>query len=354
MILKRAGHDLARRCAVAVGENDERWLHGEVFVRRAGDFVRRIATAHVHDRLSLLEEQRADGERLLDDATAVVAQVDHESLGALRHELRGSRFDFLRGVLVECLERDVADVIADERGVGNGGHVNDGALERQLDRLGDTRPGVDDVHRGADDAAKRVGHLVDLDVARHGHGVDLRDDVALHHATVFSRGVREHPGDDDARDAVGLLLLEQHADTAVAAADAAIELLVRLGREQLAVRVVELPDESPRGLLEDGRLFQGIDVTGRNDRQHLFEEARRRAGRRALEEKASGCHREKQQRSDSCGARAKHSNDLRRRAPEARTRARSLRNVLNRDADVSQRPESGVTGAQRTEVSRSR
>ena len=91
VILQRAGDDLARRRRAAVGEHDDRRLRAELLVRRARHFVRRVARAHVDDRLAVLEEERAHRERLLDDAAAIVAQVEHDAVRAVGHELRRRR-----------------------------------------------------------------------------------------------------------------------------------------------------------------------------------------------------------------------------------------------------------------------
>ena len=139
-------------------------------------------------------------------------------------------------------------------------------LNGELHRLGD--PGRANVTRTvrAGDAAQRIGHLVDLHVGRRER-VDPDDAVALAHAAVFSRRVREDAAHTTMSCDARLLLLEQHPDAAVPAADAAVELLVLLRREQLAVRIVQLAHESVRRLLEDLGALQRIDVLVRDDRR---------------------------------------------------------------------------------------
>jgi hypothetical protein len=54
---------------------------------------------------------------LLDDAAAIVTHVEHDSLRAFFGELVNGRLYLFRGVLVERLQRDVADVVAEQAGV---------------------------------------------------------------------------------------------------------------------------------------------------------------------------------------------------------------------------------------------
>ena len=83
----------------------------EMWPASARDFGRRVARANAHDLLAVLQEQAAHRERLIDDAAAIVAHVEHDALGALLLELLDRGGDFVRGVLVERLQRDVADLL---------------------------------------------------------------------------------------------------------------------------------------------------------------------------------------------------------------------------------------------------
>ena len=125
--------------------------------------------------------------------------------------------DFFGRVLVERLQRDVADVIAEHAGVGDRRQVDDAARELQLDRLGDTRTRVDDRdlrvrrRRAADPTPSPSVER------RRGVVVDGDDVIALANAAIFGGRVREDAIDDDH---AGRLLADQHAGAAVAAAGA--------------------------------------------------------------------------------------------------------------------------------------
>src|SRR5262249_33569159 len=79
VILERAGDDLGGRRRAAVEEHDERNLAIEMPALRAFDRGRTHARAHAQDFLAGLEEQARSLERLVDDAAAVVAHVEHEA-----------------------------------------------------------------------------------------------------------------------------------------------------------------------------------------------------------------------------------------------------------------------------------
>src|SRR5437868_7142434 len=94
VILQGAGNYLRRRCRRSVDEDDQWNVGADVRTSCARDFGGRVACADAHDLLAFLEEQSADGERLIDDAAAVVAHVEHDPLRTLFLELfdRGRYF----------------------------------------------------------------------------------------------------------------------------------------------------------------------------------------------------------------------------------------------------------------------
>src|SRR5215475_11586545 len=104
---------------------------------RAENLGRLIARSDARDLLAVAEEETRRLERLIDDPAAVSAHVEHDARRALLRQVRDCCSDFLRRVLVERLERDVADVVAEDSAVSNGGNVNDAASESELDRLRD-------------------------------------------------------------------------------------------------------------------------------------------------------------------------------------------------------------------------
>src|SRR5262249_8628129 len=149
MILQRAGNDLGSRRRTTVYQDDERQVGSEVFSARLRDLVREVASAHAHDVLSLAQKQTRDRKRLVDDAAGISAHVEHDAFGPFFHEGAHRLLDFVRGVLVERLEGDVADLAADDAAERDGGDVHHATHEAKLDGLGDAGSGVRDDHRRA-------------------------------------------------------------------------------------------------------------------------------------------------------------------------------------------------------------
>ena len=98
------------------------------------------------DILATLEEQVRHAERLIEIATAVPAQIEHERASALPGELTQRRFDLATRCLVELLHRDVANLVVEHHGKRNGRDVNDGARELRLDRLTNAAARKGDLH----------------------------------------------------------------------------------------------------------------------------------------------------------------------------------------------------------------
>ena len=84
VILERAGDDLRCAGAAAVHENDERYVGNERVLAGGVDLRRGIAAADTHQLLALAQEHVADTERLIENAARVIAQVEHDALGAAR------------------------------------------------------------------------------------------------------------------------------------------------------------------------------------------------------------------------------------------------------------------------------
>src|ERR1700737_970731 len=221
--------------------------------RCTSDLVRHVTTANIDDRLAVLQEQRGNGECLFDDPSTIFAEIEHESTGALLDELLRGCPELFSRVFVEGLERDVSDVVSHHGRIGHGRNVDDRALEGEFDRFDDAGAGIRYVDGRAGDAAQRVGHRVDLDVARNDERIHLYDDVPFEDTPLFGWSVRKDSKDNDARPPAGLLLLDPHSDTTVAATDVSIEFFIRLRSEELAIGVVELTHEPLGRLLEDRR-----------------------------------------------------------------------------------------------------
>ena len=124
VILKRAGDDLGRRRGALVGQHDHRNRRSDR--RRLGGVIllRTLASLHRGDLLPLLQEHVGDLEALRENAARIAAQVDDDSARALRLELLDGGGDVLRGVLIELLQRDVADLVAERERVRNRRDVN--------------------------------------------------------------------------------------------------------------------------------------------------------------------------------------------------------------------------------------
>src|SRR5262249_60991029 len=97
----------------------------------------RIAAAG-RDDFAALQERVGHGDRLIEQAAGIVAQIEHEALELLRRDLRAEvgqgLLEALRGLLVELGDADVADLAAFVVGA-HGAHADDVADDRDLDRL---------------------------------------------------------------------------------------------------------------------------------------------------------------------------------------------------------------------------
>src|SRR5687767_2820764 len=70
-----------------------------------------------------------------------------------------------------------------------------------------------------------------------------------------------------------LCLGDLHSDAGVASIGLRVERRKLLRRQQNAVRIVQLANQSARGLLVQRRLVNGIDEAARDDVEHLIEQA---------------------------------------------------------------------------------
>src|SRR5207344_1686629 len=88
--------------------------------------------------------------------------------------------------------------------------------------------------------------------------------------------------------------LDEHTQTAIATAGAAVELLKIARREQLAVWIVELLHQPGRGLFIDVRLRQRIDEALGYERHHLIQQRRTFALGSSLQEESTSDDRDQQ------------------------------------------------------------
>src|SRR5207248_1361100 len=138
MILQRAGDDLRRRSRTAIDQNDQRLALGHV-ARPRIEALRlfRIAAPGRND-LALLQERVGNRNRLIEQATGIVTQIDDIALDLVGAELGVEVVDRLLepvgGLFVELSDANVADV-ATFRMPAHRFDANDVAHDRDLDRL---------------------------------------------------------------------------------------------------------------------------------------------------------------------------------------------------------------------------
>ena len=160
------------------------------------------------------------------------------------------------------------------------------------------------VHLRAWLAREGVGHVVDRPALR-GLRSHFHDLVTLAHAARFGRRVRVHRLDGDE---MRLRIFgDEHSEPAVAAAGLALELLHVFRREQLAVRIVQLLDESARRFLEHVRSWNRVDITLADERHHLLEEQAATALRATLKQEAASDHGDAEGADERDGSGARHS-----------------------------------------------
>ena len=99
--------------------------------------------------------------------------------------------------------------------------------------------------------------------------VSTLHDAIARGTPAFGRRVGEHLGDNDTAADV----FDRHADPAVAAARLPRELRIAFGREQLAVRIIELAHETLRGFLVQNTGAEGVDEAVVHQREDLIEDA---------------------------------------------------------------------------------
>ena len=83
MILQSAGNDFGGRGASAIGEQNERNRRRDGIIGGDEGLILSAAGANARDLLSLLEEEIAHAQRLIEDAAGISAKVDDDALGSL-------------------------------------------------------------------------------------------------------------------------------------------------------------------------------------------------------------------------------------------------------------------------------
>src|SRR5581483_10769900 len=107
-----------------------------------------------------------------------------DAASALRLELLDRRSHVVRGVFVELLERDVADLVAERERIRHCRNVNLGPRKGSFDWGRKTGARERDVHLRTRDTSKRVGDLIDRPATR-GERINFDDDIALTNPSVL-------------------------------------------------------------------------------------------------------------------------------------------------------------------------
>ncbi|KAF8254225.1 hypothetical protein BKP31_11280 [Streptococcus pneumoniae] len=190
MVLQCAGDNL--RCAggTAIDHDDHRLAIDQIARTgiEAGD-VLRIAAAG-RDDLALVEEGVGDGNRLVQQAAGVKAQIEHKALELVGGNLALNVLDRLlqvfEGLFGEGNDPDITDIVLDA--VFDGLYLDDIAHDGQLDRLVGALADQGQLDGSVDIAAHLVDGIVQRQAANLGP-VDLRDIIASQNTRLESRPV---------------------------------------------------------------------------------------------------------------------------------------------------------------------
>ena len=194
-VLHGAGENLGGGGCVVVDEHNEGQLRvdgirgGLVGLRGL-----RVAVAHGHDVRAAGHEVRGQGHGAVQDAAAVVAQVDDEALeiAGVAHAVK-SFAEVGGGVLVEGRHADVADAVraGQEAGVGHGGDFDrltrDGVVEDRVGAGGEPAAAHFHLDVSAGLTAQPRRHVGDFHVLGDGSAVNLQEDVAVADARLAGR-----------------------------------------------------------------------------------------------------------------------------------------------------------------------
>ena len=294
MVLQRAGDDLRGGGRVAVGEDDDRERRRERIGLGDVALIGFAATAHRGELGPAWEEEVGEVERLVEEATGVATEVDHEAGRALGLQAAQVLGELTCGGLVELLERDVGGLPLEHQRVRDGGDADSASGELDLEWRVDAGAGEARLDARARRALQSARDLIHLPPAR-ARGVDTDDAVAFTDAGFFGRRVGVDLGDHDR----ALLILDQHADAAVEPTGVLVERLKVLRRVELGIGILEFRDEAARRTFVERADPDRVDEAVGDDRHHLVEELGA-VGRGAfLHDEGTGGHGDGDQGSDS-------------------------------------------------------
>src|SRR5665213_3223770 len=257
MILQRAGYDFRGAGRAAIDQNDQALSLRDVSGMGIEPFgVIRRAPAH-RENFAALEEIARDRDSLIQNAAAIVAQIDDIALdpGAdlfLQRRYRGLQTAI--GMIVESRDMDIADIAFAPR--RDRLDRNETAHDLHVERLLDAIARDKETDLGAAGAAHLLLHIVELE-AGNGRAVDLKDRIAGLHARARSRRT-VHDGNGLDRAFIGF---DHDADAAILTFSPDLHVRKRLGIEIARMRV-KIGEHAADGILDKQAVIRLIDISG--------------------------------------------------------------------------------------------
>ena len=275
VVLEAASDNLRGAGAEAVHQHHHRQLGPGVAAGRLVLGVLALAASlGSDDWLSLSEELFANLDRLVKQATRIVAQVEHEALHVLQLEFAQRLLEITRGCLTKLRQAHVAylvfvdDELALVVDVLNSGDLDQRPLEGDLNVL----PGGRSEERHFDFRTRLAPKLVHR--LRHGNiagvfALNLHDAVTRHDARLIGWRVlhrRQHCE-------VAILNVDVHADTAEPALGVVLEVRV-LGRRHELAMGIEHAKHAPQRTVHKilVRQLAAINVVAPDALEHVDEQ----------------------------------------------------------------------------------
>ncbi len=252
VVLQCASDDFRRRGRAAIDQHDDRLALGQVArMRGAALGLLGVAAAGRHD-LALLQERVGDGDRFLEQAARIVAEVDDVALELvtdLVREVGDLALQAFGGLLVEGGDADIGDVVLlDARAHRADADVV--AHQGDVDRIVLTLADDLELDLGVDRAAHLLDGLVESQ-ALHRLVVEIGDDVIGHDAGAGGRRVV------DRRDHLDQTVFHRDLDAEAAELTAGLHLHVA---EALGVHVARMRIEAGEHAADGG--FDQLGVVG--------------------------------------------------------------------------------------------
>ncbi len=235
MVLDGAGDDLGRRGRAPVDEDDDGPCEVQA-VALGAIVLEGIGGAALgrKDLLAGLEDESSDLDGRVHDPARVIPEVEEEAVAPSFCESLDGALHLRTCVAGEVRDADVRGLAAEHERVPDRVGGNLGTLDRQVERLGETRAVDRNGHLAAFGAAQPLGHVVEVEVLGRlpVHGLD---DVAGAQPEPRRRGAL------DGRDHRDLAAAQRNddADPVERALLALAHLVEGVGVEEVGVRVEE-------------------------------------------------------------------------------------------------------------------